>query len=275
VSLPTADLFQPAQTAALVPILIEGEPRIRDIELGERLGFARPTKIRELIERHAGNLNKISILPTVAQIRDGAGRPSKAYYLNRKQAIFITAKSETEQATDITIEIIERFDAYERGLLGGPASRPVDLAPTPRRIASTFRSYFSIAKLSGMDRNQAWLSAARATREIAGVDVHQQLGITHLPAPQQDHLLTPTQLGFRMNGESGAAVNRLLAEKGLQVAHRDHKNRTYWEPTTRGAPYAVFLDTAKRHHDGTPVRQIKWLLGVLEILCATSQRTKH
>jgi hypothetical protein len=37
------------------------------------------------------------------------------YYLNRKQAIFITAKSDTGVATDITIEIIERFDTYERG----------------------------------------------------------------------------------------------------------------------------------------------------------------
>ncbi|PYD65479.1 hypothetical protein CDI09_13390 [Komagataeibacter nataicola] len=42
------------------------------------------------------------------------GRPTEAYYLNRKQAIFITAKSETAIATDITIEIVERFDAYER-----------------------------------------------------------------------------------------------------------------------------------------------------------------
>lgn len=45
----------------------------------------------------------------------GRGRPATAYYLNRKQAIFITAKSETPEATDITIEIIHRFDEYELG----------------------------------------------------------------------------------------------------------------------------------------------------------------
>jgi hypothetical protein len=39
------------------------------------------------------------------------------YYLNRKQATFLTAKSETAEATEITIEIIERFDAYERGMM--------------------------------------------------------------------------------------------------------------------------------------------------------------
>jgi hypothetical protein len=43
------------------------------------------------------------------------GRPTLAYDLNRKQAIYIITKYETEEATDITIEVIERFDAYERG----------------------------------------------------------------------------------------------------------------------------------------------------------------
>jgi hypothetical protein len=43
------------------------------------------------------------------------GGNATEFYLNRKQAIFITAKSETDDATDITIEIIKRFDTYERG----------------------------------------------------------------------------------------------------------------------------------------------------------------
>jgi hypothetical protein len=38
-------------------------------------------------------------------------------YLNRKQAIFLTAKSETPDATEITIEIIQRFDAPGAGYL--------------------------------------------------------------------------------------------------------------------------------------------------------------
>ena len=48
-------------------------------------------------------------------IHSGAGRPGSEFFLNRRQAIFITAKSATPAATDITIEIIHRFDAYERG----------------------------------------------------------------------------------------------------------------------------------------------------------------
>ncbi|WP_168220226.1 phage antirepressor KilAC domain-containing protein [Azospirillum thermophilum] len=105
----------------LEPTSINGEPRIRDLDLAARLGFSDPHKIRNLIERHADALAALGISATVAETSPRGGRPGKAHYLNRKQAIFITAKSETPEATEITIEIIEKFDAYERG-----AVAPVD-----------------------------------------------------------------------------------------------------------------------------------------------------
>jgi hypothetical protein len=103
-------------TELIVPKMVEGELRIYDIELAERLGFARPRTIRELIERHVEALSALgAVCRMVRQTSGKGGRPATEYYLNRRQAIFITAKSETAEATDITIEIIERFDAYERG----------------------------------------------------------------------------------------------------------------------------------------------------------------
>jgi hypothetical protein len=68
------------------------------------------------------------------------------YYLNRKQAIFITAKSDTVVATDITIEIIERFDAYERGVLR-PEQR--GLSPEDRHVlgGSQIRSLFQMQEM--------------------------------------------------------------------------------------------------------------------------------
>lgn len=105
----------------LEPMSINGEPRIRDLDLAARLGFSDPHKIRNLIERHADALAALGISATVAETSPKGGRPGKAHYLNRKQAIFITAKSETSEATEITIEIIEKFDAYEHG-----AVKPAD-----------------------------------------------------------------------------------------------------------------------------------------------------
>lgn len=97
----------------ITPEMHDGELRIIDTDLAVRLGFAKPAKIRDLIKRHKATLEKIGTLPTVGRVINGGN--ATEYYLNRKQAIFITAKSETATATDITIEIIERFDAYERG----------------------------------------------------------------------------------------------------------------------------------------------------------------
>ena len=103
-------------TSLINPVLIENELRILDTELAQRLGFSNPLDIRKLIRRHEESLKQMGVFATVAKTRNPAGgRPSNEFYLNRKQAIFITAKSETSEATDITIEIIERFDAYERG----------------------------------------------------------------------------------------------------------------------------------------------------------------
>lgn len=103
--------------SALVVQAIEGEARILDTDLAARLGFGQPRDIRKLIKRYQDELDKLGPRATVARVVNGGN--AVEHFLNRKQAIFITAKSETPTATDITIEIIERFDAYERG--GRPA----------------------------------------------------------------------------------------------------------------------------------------------------------
>jgi len=104
------------KSSIIIPVMHEGELRIKDEDLGIRLGFNRPRDIRKIIVRYLPELDRMGVRATMAQTSGSkGGRPTDAYYLNRKQAIFITAKSETAEATDITIEIIERFDAYERG----------------------------------------------------------------------------------------------------------------------------------------------------------------
>jgi hypothetical protein len=120
---------------ATTPTLVEGELRIYDLDLARHLGYARPTQMRELIERHLESLNKISILLTIRKNTEGKrGRPANEYWLNRKQAIFITAKSDMPLALEITIEIIRRFDAYEGGavLVGKPLNDQPELTSDDR-----------------------------------------------------------------------------------------------------------------------------------------------
>jgi len=128
----TADSTNTPAVSSINPQMHEGELRILDTELAVRLGFERPRKIRDLIKRWQAEISRLGVCPTVEQTPGPqGGRPTAAYYLNRKQAIFITGKSDTPEATTITIEIIEKFDAYEHG--AAPAAHPA--VPTSFREA--------------------------------------------------------------------------------------------------------------------------------------------
>lgn len=97
----------------LVLTPIEGEPRVRDLDLAEKLGFERPRAIRQIIKRNEAKLLKLGGCHTVERLVEG--NLTNEFYLNQKQAIFICMKSETEQAFDVQIEIVHVFDAYLTG----------------------------------------------------------------------------------------------------------------------------------------------------------------
>ena len=85
------------------------------------------------------------------------------------------------------------------------------------------------------------------------------MGITHLLAPVQDVVLTPSELGKEL-GLSNQKVNRMLADKGLQK-HVGGK----WTLTETGKEYGRLFDTNKTV-GGVPVMQLKWYASVLPLL---------
>ncbi|MFG1260021.1 hypothetical protein V5F79_22095 [Xanthobacter flavus] len=91
----------------------DGEPKVEDIRLAKALGFANIHDIRTLIRRHMEALKAFGEV-SVMQRKPGAkgGRPSTVFYLNEEQAIFITAKSDTPKAAEITVEMVRVFRAY-------------------------------------------------------------------------------------------------------------------------------------------------------------------
>lgn len=92
---------------------INGEPRVHDLQLAERLGFAEPRMIRNLIKRNEDKLLKFGVCYAVEQTYGAqGGRPATEFYLNQRQAIFICMKSETDRAFDVQVEIVHVFDAY-------------------------------------------------------------------------------------------------------------------------------------------------------------------
>lgn len=106
----------PALTPSDIDTTINHEPRIRDLRLAEALGMANPHAIRRLIERHRevlGTFGEVSHLDAKPNRR--GGRPSKSFYLTKRQALYITAKSDTERAALVTIQMVELFESVTSG----------------------------------------------------------------------------------------------------------------------------------------------------------------
>lgn len=144
------------------------------------------------------------------------------------------------------------------GKYEAPAKGP-DL-PRPREIREAFACCLSIAKMIGLSGNQASLSADTGTRRLTGVSALALIDQTHLVGDARGRTYTPTELG-KLLAEPLSAVkmNRLLEAKGLQVKNINGD----WLPTTAARDYCQWLDTHKAHHDGTPVKQLRWFAAIL------------
>ena len=158
------------------------------------------------------------------------------------------------EKTDKGKQARQYFIACEKQLrtLSAPA------APTAIPATKEFRQLYGIARLIGLDRNVAAISANQATLKITGTNVLNLLGSTHLEAEQQVRFFTPTELGERA-GTSARGMNKLLAEAGLQV-----KEGKDWIATDAADGLYRLLDTGKKHGNGTPVTQMNWAAAALD-----------
>ncbi len=258
--------------AALIPFAFEGSP-VRVVEHDGANAFIAGDVARILGYRDAEKLTRI--LPN-----DEKGtRPVGT--LGGEQAVSVITEPGLYRAI-VQRQTGERMDAdvasaiirFQRWVFHEvlPSIRrtgsytSATAAHGPKDVASAFRSYAGIARLIGLDRNQAALAANRATIATTGVDALALLGSTHLVAPQQERILTPTEIGREFGGESGRSVNFLLQRHGFQTGPD-------WSPTDTGRPFAVFQDTGKKHGNGTPVRQLKWTADIVPALQAAIAAT--
>lgn len=111
------------------------EPRMRDLDLAERLGYERPRDIRKLIKDlcTAGKLSDISIRDEQARVF--GQRPAREYWLTEAQALKVVAKSETAAADALLDEVIAVFIMARRGLLP-TAAQPVDASLAMAQITA-------------------------------------------------------------------------------------------------------------------------------------------
>jgi len=118
---------------------VNGEPTVKDTDLAERLGYSRPTTIRELIKRMIDN-GQFGLSVPCGEVESTGGRPAYAFHLNEKQSLKVIAKSETETADRIMDEVIDVFLAYRSGKLQ-PNLTPMEvLAQITQRMVEVERS---------------------------------------------------------------------------------------------------------------------------------------
>lgn len=115
--------------------LFDNDPRILDLTLAARLGFERPRKVRDLVERNLPELKSHGDLcPTTGQTSAKGGRPSVAYYLNEAQALLICMFSRTPKAAEVRKAVIDVFTAYRRGEITIPSTHKRPVRPTAQQI---------------------------------------------------------------------------------------------------------------------------------------------
>jgi hypothetical protein len=112
---------------------IDGEPRVRDLDLAERLGFDRPRDIRKLIERNRSEIEGLGTCATVAHVV--RGNPTKELHLNEEQALLVAVLSNAPQAAAVRAMLIRTFVSYRRGQIGGLDERGLELLQRTDGIA--------------------------------------------------------------------------------------------------------------------------------------------
>jgi hypothetical protein len=103
--------------------VIAGEPRVRDVDLGARLGMAQPLNIRPLIRKNRAELERYGRFHAAResiQMGPRGRRDVEVFHLNEGQALLMVMFSRTERAADVRQELIEVFMAWRRGALTPP-----------------------------------------------------------------------------------------------------------------------------------------------------------
>lgn len=163
-------------TTSTTAALALTEPTVRDIDLAERLGYERPANIRNLIKRHQPTLRAMGlVLHREAPIVSGKGRVSTVteYHLNRAQAAFIVAKSDTKHADSLTVKMAEVFALFEAGgLVATDNIALADLAAIEERERQRRRAIHEEEK-EARDRPSAFSPRADRTASASAIRVRR------------------------------------------------------------------------------------------------------
>lgn len=99
---------------------IDGEMKIRDLDLAERLEMKNPHDIRTLIKKNLDELQSfcpISAMPRKENVGLGLTRTVESFFLNEEQALLVCILSRTAKAKEVRRELIALYSQYRHGEL--------------------------------------------------------------------------------------------------------------------------------------------------------------
>jgi predicted transcriptional regulator len=173
------------------------------------------------------------------------GQKVEVYLINQRDSYIVVAQIDAR----FTAKLVDRWLELEG--ITKPKAIPVERAP------ALFKGFYGVAKLLGLDRNAAAISANQAVLATSGQNVLALMGQTHLESESQQHWFKVTDVGAQI-GLSAIEMNRVLRDAQLQ-----HRVDETWVPTSLAEGLYRIFDVGKAHGNGTPVTQVKWRLDVL------------
>lgn len=216
-----------------------GEPLFCLADICKILGIANPSDVSAQLKEEF-NIPRLNL--GVIQRQTG---PVEAAFITEPQLYFVMMRSRSDVARPFRQWVVS------------------EVLPTIRKTGKyeskqvpDLKQKLELAKLmlepAGIEGNQLTLALDKVYKANTGESLLAQTGV-QLIAPVQERLVNPTDLGKAI-GLSAVKVNQRLAELGYQV-----RKDKQWELTEKGKSLgAVYVDTGKKHGNGTPVRQIKW-----------------
>lgn len=117
--------------------VIEDEPRIKDIILGERLGLKNIRDFKNVIDRNIQELKEYGALSsqTTTEKVGCVNRKITSYYLNEAQALLLCMFSRTAKAAQVRKELIDVYMAYRTRGLAKVREHYRQIAPKPKPLS--------------------------------------------------------------------------------------------------------------------------------------------
>lgn len=155
------------------------EPRVRDTDLAERLGYDRPRKFRELVSKmvESNELPGVLVRPGYGRGRNQHGETSAVvvtneFWLTEREALLVCARSEAPRAHEVRAMLVDVFIAYRRGQLV-PAAPPA--AMTVAEFSAALAPH--VEALARVTTTLATISERLAAVESAQPHARQPLGV--------------------------------------------------------------------------------------------------